>query len=128
MAIRVVKLVSGEEILGEVSEVDIDGKALLRIRHPVSLLYKESEDGNQFSVGMAPFAICSKDHIIPIFPSQIVSIYDAVEHVVDRWLDKYGAPEAMVSYDPNSEPTPPQFLQEQEGGDDLKCTNIDATY
>lgn len=126
MAIRVLKLVTGEEIIGEVSEVDMEGTKFLRVQHPVSLLYKESEDGSKFSVGMAPFAICAKDHIVPIFPGNVISVYDPVDHVEERWIDKYGKAEAMVSYDPEGEPEPPQFLTEREGGDDLTCTNIDA--
>lgn len=129
MSIRIVKLISGEEVLGELSEFEFEGKKLLRLRHPVSLMYRESEDKTKFSVGMAPFAIASKDHIIPIFPGQIVSIYDPTDAIVKRWVHKYGNPEALVTYEEGEEPVVPQFLQEatEKNEDTVKCTNIDAT-
>ena len=129
MSIRIVKLISGEEVLGELSEFEFEGKKLLRLRHPVSLMYRESEDKTKFSVDMAPFAIASKDHIIPIFPGQIVSIYDPTDAIVKRWIDKYGNHEALVTHEEGEEPDVPQFLKEEaeKEGDEVKCTSIDAT-
>ncbi len=127
--IRIVKLISGEEVLGELSEFEFEGKKLLRLRHPVSLMYRENEVKTKFSVGMAPFAIASKDHIIPIFPGQIVSIYDPTDAIVKRWVHKYGNAEALVTHEEGEEPVAPQFLQEEaeKEGDEITCTSINAT-
>lgn len=127
MQVRVLKLVSGEEVLGELSEFEFEGKSVLRMRHPVSLLYKTNEEGTLVSVGMAPFALSSKDHIIPIFPSQVISIYDPTDALVKRWAMKFGGPNSgMTTYEVGEEPQVPEYLAETYGDDELRCTNIDV--
>ena len=74
--IQIVKLTTGEDLIGDVTESEIDGRGFLVIDKPaiIMMMPKPGSD-TDFGVGLAPYAPFSKDHKVPIFPTHVVSIY-----------------------------------------------------
>lgn len=146
MTISVLKLVTGEEIIGQVQEMEFEGKNVLRVKHPAILMYKTNDDGTQYKVGMAPYAMSSRDNIIPIFSGQIVSIFDPAPKLLNRYNEKYAQFDVILNGEDEDDVTGqnvPEYLKEsmlkegdflvepgmevREKVEEEECTNTDAT-
>ena len=85
--IQIIKLTTGEDLIGEVGNTEVDGKAFLTIDKP-ALIMKMPKPGSdtEFGVGLAPYAPFAKGHVVPIFPAHIVSVYDPAEEILSACL------------------------------------------
>ena len=73
--IQIVKLTSGEELIGKVGEVEVGGSVLVQIEKPaVVMLIPDQKEEGKFGVGLAPYAPYADGDFIPIFPNHIISI------------------------------------------------------
>jgi hypothetical protein len=72
--IKCVKLISGDEIIADVSEFD-DGN-LVVLSKPI---------------GLAPFCPYAKDNIVPIRGGAIVSIFDPETGMLNEYNTRYGS-------------------------------------
>ena len=90
--IQVVKLTTGEDIIGDVTESEIDGRGFLVINKPaiIMMMPKPGSD-TDFGVGLAPYAPFSKEHKVPVFPQHVVSIYDPGKDILNAYNEKYGS-------------------------------------
>tara|TARA_B100000927_G_scaffold281117_1_gene266332 strand:+ start:1070 stop:1420 length:351 start_codon:yes stop_codon:yes gene_type:complete len=90
--IQIVKLTTGEDLIGDVTESEIDGRGFLVINKPaiIMMMPKPGSD-TDFGVGLAPYAPFSKDHKVPIFPAHVVSIYDPGKEMLNSYNSKYGS-------------------------------------
>ena len=91
--VQIIKLVSGEDIMGVVSDTEIDGKAFLLVERPAVILMmpKPGGDENEFGVGLAPYAPFAKQHKVPIFPNHIISVYDPDTNLLNAYNSKFGS-------------------------------------
>tara|TARA_B110001454_G_scaffold136920_1_gene127237 strand:+ start:580 stop:930 length:351 start_codon:yes stop_codon:yes gene_type:complete len=90
--IQIIKLTSGEDIMGEVSDTEIDGKAFLLIENPaVILMMPKPGSDDEFGVGLAPYAPFAKEHKVPIFPNHIISVYDPDRNLLNAYSQKFGS-------------------------------------
>ena len=91
--VQIIKLTSGEDIMGEVSDTEIDGKAFLLVDKPAVILMmpKPGGDENEFGVGLAPYAPFAKQHKVPIFPNHIISVYDPDTNLLNAYNSKFGS-------------------------------------
>ena len=91
--VQIIKLVSGEDIMGVVSDTEIDGKAFLLVENPAVILMmpKPGGDENEFGVGLAPYAPFAKQHKVPIFPNHIISVYDPDTNLLNAYNSKFGS-------------------------------------
>jgi hypothetical protein len=90
--IQIVKLTTGEDLIGDVTESEIDGRGFLVIDKPaiIMMMPKPGSD-TDFGVGLAPYAPFSKDHKVPIFPTHVVSIYDPGKEMLNSYNSKFGS-------------------------------------
>ena len=90
--IQIIKLTTGEDLIGEVGDTEVDGKAFLTIDKPalIMMMPKPGSD-TEFGVGLAPYAPFAKGHVVPIFPAHIVSVYDPAEEILSAYNQKFGA-------------------------------------
>jgi len=98
--IQIVKLATGEDLMGDVSSTEVDGKeGFLLIQKPaiIMMMPKPGSD-TDFGVGLAPYAPFSKDHAVPIFPQHVVSVYDPGEEILSAYNDKFN-PSAIIKPD-----------------------------
>ena len=90
--IQVVKLTTGEDIIGDVTESEIDGRGFLVINKPaIIMMMPKPGSETEFGVGLAPYAPFSKEHKVPIFPQHVVSIYDPGNDILNAYNEKYGS-------------------------------------
>ena len=89
--IQVIKLTTGEDLIGEITDTEIEGKAFLVIDKPalIMMIPKPGSD-TEFGVGLAPYAPFAKQHKVPVFPAHIVSVYDAADEIKDAYKQKFG--------------------------------------
>ena len=87
--IQIVKLTTGEDLIGDVSEDKIDDRGFLVIDKPaiIMIMPKPGSD-TDFGVGLAPYAPFSKEHKVPIFPQHVVSIYDPGNDILNAYNEK----------------------------------------
>ena len=90
--IQIVKLTTGEDLIGDVTESEIDGRGFLVIDKPaiIMMMPKPGSD-TDFGVGLAPYAPFSKDHKVPVFPQHVVSVYDPGKDILNAYNEKYGS-------------------------------------
>ena len=91
--IQIVKLTTGEDIMGDVESQEVEGKeGFLLINKPaiIMMMPKPGSD-TDFGVGLAPYAPFSKDHKVPIFPTHVVSIYDPGKEMLNSYNSKFGS-------------------------------------
>ena len=90
MNIQVFKLITGEEVLGEL--VDDDLQSMYSIKNPVSIAVVRGKDGP--NVGLAPFPLHAeqkKDTIIDIPNSSVVYSYTPAEDFITNYNQIFGA-------------------------------------
>ena len=91
--IQIVKLTTGEDIMGDVESQEVEGKeGFLLINKPaiIMMMPKPGSD-TDFGVGLAPYAPFSKDHKVPVFPQHVVSVYDPGTEILNAYNEKYGS-------------------------------------
>lgn len=88
--VQVVKLTTGEDVMGYVDEVELEGAGkVLSIRNPVAIILRPTDErGDKFGVGLAPYAIYAENHTIPIMPSQVVSVFKPEQKLTDEYIQK----------------------------------------
>ena len=96
--IQIIKLTTGEDLIGGVSDTEIDGKVFLVIDKPaLIMMMPKPGNENEFGVGLAPYAPFAKAHKVPVFPAHIVSVYDPAEEILNAYNSKFGAGLVMPS-------------------------------
>lgn len=89
MEILVLKLVTGEEVLGEV--VDTDREGVYRLRNPVGIAIVRGADGP--NVGFAPFPLHAEQktgYEIDIRYSNVVYSYVPAEDFINNYDQLFG--------------------------------------
>ena len=90
--IQIVKLTTGEDLIGDVSEDKIDDRGFLVIDKPaiIMIMPKPGSETN-YTVGLAPYAPFAKNHKVPIFPAHVVSVYDPGTEMLNTYNKKFGS-------------------------------------
>ena len=102
--IQVFKLVTGEDIIGKIDDAEADGllcgkTEAITIQNPVNLLVRRSEEmPDEFQLAMTPWVAFSSTGKVPIFPNQIVSVYDPNDGIAIDYEETYGDESSMVSF------------------------------
>ena len=89
MNIKAFKLVTGEEILGEVTNIS----ETFTIKNPVGITYHRGQDGKP-SVGFPPFPIHAdqkEDATIDIHTQHVVYFYEPAKDYIDNYNQIYGS-------------------------------------
>ena len=90
--IQIVKLTTGEDIIGDLSEQEIEARGFILVDKPAIIMMMPNPGSDtEFSVGLAPYAPFAKDHKVPVFPTHIVSIYDPGKDMLNAYNKKFGS-------------------------------------
>jgi hypothetical protein len=85
--IMIIKVNSGEEILGEVVEVG----TTLKVKNPMVILARPDPSTGQMSVGLMPFAPFSDDKTVDIYPHAIVADYTPEQEMLNEYNRRFGS-------------------------------------
>tara|TARA_X000000368_G_scaffold110881_1_gene86284 strand:- start:3169 stop:3519 length:351 start_codon:yes stop_codon:yes gene_type:complete len=90
--IQIVKLTTGEDIIGDVTESEIDGRGFLVIEKPaIIMMMPKPGSETEFGVGLAPYAPFAKDAKVPVFPAHVVSLYDPSKEMLNSYNKQFGS-------------------------------------
>ena len=90
--IQIVKLTTGEDLIGDITEEEIDGRGFLLIKKPaIIMIMPKPGSETDYTVGLAPYAPFAKDHKVPIFPAHVVSVYDPGKEMLNTYNTKFGS-------------------------------------
>ena len=87
--VKCVKLISGDEIIADVSEFD-DGN-LVVLSKPLLIMMVPQGQNTQFGIGLAPSCPYAKDNIVPIPGGAVVSIFDPEVGMLNEYNTRYGS-------------------------------------
>jgi hypothetical protein len=90
--VQIVKLTTGEEIIADISEAEIDTQQFIIMSKPAIIFMQPKGDSEtEFGVGLAPYAPFAKEHKVPIFPSHVVSLYEPEIQLKNEYNKRYGS-------------------------------------
>tara|TARA_B100002019_G_scaffold54947_2_gene47048 strand:- start:2691 stop:3050 length:360 start_codon:yes stop_codon:yes gene_type:complete len=92
--IRIIKLTSGEDIIGDVKEQELDGNTMIVIEKPAVILMMPKTDAQgeeEFGVGLAPYAPFAKGYAVPIFANHVVSLYEPETQLLNAYNQRFGS-------------------------------------
>jgi hypothetical protein len=87
MAVRIVRLLAGEEILGDVDVVE----ERLRITNPTIIMAVPNPKTHKVDVQMAPFTPLSAEKHIDLSPGHVLFMYEPVVDIVNKYNSMYGS-------------------------------------
>lgn len=92
MSVQILKLASGEDVIGMIAEMIVEGKSVITLEKGCLLLMRPKENSPyEFTIGLAPFAPYAKGLKLPIFPAHIVSIYEPETGLLNEYNKRFGS-------------------------------------
>jgi len=90
--VQIVKLSSGEDIIGSVTEVTLEGGRMIQIEKPCYIMMRpKPENEYEFVLGLTPYAPYAKDNIVPIMPMHVVSVYSPSTDLLNEYNKRFGS-------------------------------------
>ena len=83
----VLKLTSGEEVLGEVVSVG----ATIKLKNPTAIITRADPQTGNLNVGLMPFAPWSADKTIDVYPHAVVADYEPEQEMCNEYNRRFGA-------------------------------------
>ena len=85
--IKVIKLISGEEVIADIDE-SIDGLVILK--KPLLIMMVPNQN-NQFGIGLAPFCPYAADGVVPVRAGAVVSIFEPDTGMKNEYNVRFGS-------------------------------------
>lgn len=92
-SVRILKLSTGEDIMGKISEIDVNGQFVYMVENPVIILMSPKSHDNPFemSLGIAPYVPYAKESKIMIMPHQIIALFEAETKLANEYNSRFGS-------------------------------------
>lgn len=85
--INIIKLSTGEEVIGDVTEVG----SKLSIKHPCLLqLVPSRSNPNEPTMGMFPYAVHTKDHKVLVSIDHVIWMEEPVKELYNQYNSAFG--------------------------------------
>ena len=89
MSVLITRLLTGEEVLGEVVDVaDVD---VIRIKNPTLIAATPNPKSGNVDIHMAPFAPLSENKVVDLRASLVLLQYQPVTEVVNKYNSMFGS-------------------------------------
>lgn len=89
MTVMITRLLTGEEILGDVTQQE--NETFVTIENPTQVGAAPNPKTGQVDVHMAPFAPLSADRVIKIRSQNVVCQYEPVVDIVNKYNSMFGS-------------------------------------
>lgn len=83
--VRIFKLMSGEEVIGELVQSELMISTKVQVKNPAKILV------SQQGVGMIPFCMLSKDQVVDINQDHVTCITTPEDEVANGYNSKFGS-------------------------------------
>jgi len=90
--IQILKLSSGEELIGTVSDFEVEGRQVIKIEKPAVIILQpvEGQDG-KFGIGLAPYAPYAEKNEVSIMPQHVIAIMQPTDNLKNEYNTHYGS-------------------------------------
>ena len=89
---QIIKLSSGEEIIGKVTDVEVENRQFIQIEKPaVVMLIPDQREEGKFGIGLAPYAPYADKNTISIMPNHVVAIFAPATSLLNEYNTHYGS-------------------------------------
>jgi len=90
--IQILKLSSGEELIGTVSDMEVEGRQVIKIEKP-AVIVMQPIDGQpeKFGIGLAPYAPYAEENSVTILPNGIIGIMMPSAALKNEYNTHYGS-------------------------------------
>ena len=101
--IQIVKLTTGEDLIGDLEELETEGRAFLLITKPaIIMMMPQPGSETDFTVGLGALrSIQLRTIKVPIFPAHVVSIYDPGPEMLENIQQKIRLAEKSATLQPD---------------------------
>lgn len=92
MTVQIIKLSTGEELIGKVSDCVVEGQQFIQIEKPaVVILVPDEQTQGKFGIGLAPYAPYAEKNTVNVMPNHIVAIFNPATSLVNEYNTHYGS-------------------------------------
>jgi hypothetical protein len=90
--IQILKLSSGEELIGTVSDFEVEGRQVIKIEKPAVIILQpvEGQDG-KFGIGLAPYAPYAENNEVSIMPQHVIAVMQPTNNLKNEYNTHYGS-------------------------------------
>ena len=90
-AVRILKLVTGEDVIGVVEEEEVEkGRKVISVKAPHYIMMKASgETQNEFVLGLTPYAPYAKNAVIGLIPRHVISVCDPNDDLMKAYKARF---------------------------------------
>jgi hypothetical protein len=92
--IQILKLASGEEVIGEVQDVVVQDRQIIVLSKPAVIILQPADndkDGSKFSIGLAPYAPYAHENTIHIMPQHVIGVMQPSDQMKSEYKNHYGS-------------------------------------
>ena len=88
MAVKIVRFIAGEELLGDVEQVD---ENTVRITNPTLISAMQNPKSGNMDVHMAPFAPLSASKSVEFSVTHVLCQYEPVVDIINKYNNVFGS-------------------------------------
>lgn len=91
-SVQIVKLSTGEDIIGALTEVTLPEGRMLEMEKPCIILLRPKDDNpKEFGLGLAPYSPYAKGFKLPIMPAHVVSVFEPDPTLLNEYNTRFGS-------------------------------------
>ena len=84
--IQVIKLISGEEIIGEITDIEIEGRQLIEVKNgAIILLMPQEDDPSSANIALAPWCPYADKAMVHVMPSSVTCVIQPKKQLSDEY-------------------------------------------
>lgn len=89
---QIIKLSSGEELIGTVSDFEVEGRQVIKMEKPAVIIMQPVEgQTDKFGIGLAPYAPYADQNSIHIMPTHVIAIMQPTDQLKNEYNTHYGS-------------------------------------
>ncbi|MDB4351217.1 hypothetical protein OAA34_00725 [bacterium] len=90
--IQILKLSSGEELIGTVTDFEVEGRQVIKMDKPAVIIMQPIEgQPEKFGIGLAPYAPYAENNSLNIMPTHVIAIMQPTDNLKNEYNTHYGS-------------------------------------
>ena len=90
--IQILKLSSGEELIGTVSDFEVEGRQVIKMDKPAVIIMQPVEgQKDKFGIGLAPYAPYAEQNSLNIMPTHVIAVMQPTDNLKNEYNTYYGS-------------------------------------
>lgn len=89
--VQILKLSSGEEIIGQVTDLVVEERQIIVMEKPAVIVLQPTDNEGKFSIGLAPYVPYAVDNTIHLMPNHVIGVMQPTQQLLDEYNTHYGS-------------------------------------